>query len=294
MTDRSTQHPPYPAAPEGSDREISVADLCASTLTWLSDEQASPRRSREARALVRNHITPLIGQRSVQDIRPADIIEFCQAVAGGKTAGAVSQSPPPSGDRPVRDPVVGRIKGGQQVAKRCLALLATVFDRAEALGYRQPGTNPAAGLNAVAGSQPITLLDNEVRRILAAMNRMEEEGTPGMQPYVALFRLIHLTGLHLEQLRSLQWSMVDGDATTLSLPCPAGTATYPLPGAATAELKSLQAVPGNPYVFADDEQAGQPVSEAEGRWVQICAAAGLRPLPLARWPVTPCPGSDGA
>lgn len=229
-----------------------------------------PATVRTEHANLRNHILPLLGARNLKSIGRADIEWFRDEVASGRTVGANPHR--------IVDDSTARIivRGGEGVANRCLSLLSSMFELAEQSGYIEPGSNPALGVARFKARQKCrTPTDEEIKRIYSVMDEMEWEGTPGMQFYVALFRIILWTGSPVAEMQFLQWTMVDYQTKVLRLPdTGTGEESIPLSEKAIGELRSLPKLAGNPYVFAGDV-VGQPVDDPETAWHDLCEKAGV-------------------
>lgn len=220
-------------------------------------------------ANIRNHVIPLLGDRSVIDVTEKDIDDFKLAVQSGKTASVDPKAVQKlqRGGSPV--------KGGKGVANRCLALLSKMFNLAERWGYREKRTNPVTGVTKFKENPKERFLNEaELHQLWAHLDKIGAEGE-GMQFPIALIRLLILTGARCGEIQNLEWTMVDLEGRRLNLPdSKTGKKTIQLSEMAVTELKNLPRVSGNPYVIVGAKD-GKPLQNIRKPWMKIRQAVGL-------------------
>lgn len=221
-------------------------------------------------ANIRNHINPLLGDRSVVDVSEADVDQFKLAVQSGKTAPADPKAVQKAqkGGSPVR--------GGSGVANRCLALLSKMFNLAERWGHREKRTNPVIGVTKFKEKPKERFLnEGELKRLWDHLDTLETDTADANRLSIALIRLLILTGARCGEIQTLQWSMVDLDGRKLNLPdSKTGSKTIQLSERAVEELKSLPRLMGNPYVIVGAND-GMPLQNIRKPWLKIRKAVDL-------------------
>lgn len=249
---------------------LTVEELARQYMLRHADVNKKPGSALMDRANIKNHVVPLLGKLPVSKITTTDIENFKASVQAGKTA--------PENAMAVRKAQKGGavVRGGKGVANRCLALLSTMFNLAELWGLRTKQTNPVSGVKKFKEqSKERFLSDEEVQRVWAVLDELESKGENGMQYPVALFRLLMLTGARLNEIRSLQWSMVNLAEKRLDLPdSKTGKKVIHLPDRAVEVLQSLPRVSGNPYVIVGGV-TGAPLVNAQKPWRRVRNQANL-------------------
>lgn len=221
-------------------------------------------------ANIRNHIIPLLGSLSVEDVNSTHIEQFKLAVRSGKTA--------PTDPKAVQKAQRGGspVTGGEGVANRCLALLSKMFNLAETWGLREKRTNPVTGVTKFKERPKERFLnEEELNRLWTYLDQLEADGASGMQFPVAMIRLLILTGARCGEIQTLKWSMVDLAGRRLNLPdSKTGSKVIHLSDRAVNELRRLERVKGNPYVIVGARD-GKPLQNIRKPWSKIRKATGL-------------------
>jgi len=151
-----------PAEQRVADRQaMTIAELCDEYFAKAKAGQVLTRRGKAKRAStlatdagrIERHIKPLLGHRTVKDLRPKDIVSLRDDVIGGKTAVNIKT-------------VHGRaiVKGGRGTAARTMGLLGGILTYARERGYRPD--NPAAGVVKPADGRRKVRLSLEQYRAL--------------------------------------------------------------------------------------------------------------------------------
>ena len=152
-----------PAELRAADRQaMTVAELCDEYLAKAKAGQVLTRQGKSKRTStlatdtgrIERHIKPLLGHRTVKDLRSGDIVSFRDDVIGGKTAANVKTK--------LRGRAI--VKGGAGTAARTLGLLGGILSYAVERGYRPD--NPAGGVVRPAGERRKVRLSIEQYRAL--------------------------------------------------------------------------------------------------------------------------------
>lgn len=247
-----------------------VANLCDQYLKKHAEVNKKTGSVSGDRAMIRNHVIPLLGKRAVADVTTDDVEQFKLDVQSGKTA--------PADRKAVQKQQRGGmpVTGGKGVANRCLALLSKMFNLAETWGHRPKGSNPVRGVTKFKENpKERYLTDAELKRLWAVLGELADNADKGLHYVAAFFRLLLLTGARRDEIRTLQWSMVDLEAGKLTLPdSKTGAKVIQLSEAAVSELASLKRVVDNPYVIVGGRD-GKPLHNAQKPWQAIRTKASI-------------------
>jgi integrase len=287
-----------PAAVKKIDRAagILIAELCDSYLAAAEMGQVISRRGAGKKAStlatdrgrIERHIKPLIGEKRVKDVVPADIVRLRDAIVAGKTA------------IDVKTKRRGRaiVKGGRGTATRTLGLLGGVFSYAVKQGYRKD--NPVRGVERHKDQSCERYLSScEIKRLgevcaaaeqahrdfLAAHVAWQAAGGRGPAPIVsskaenpvgvAAIRMLLLTGMRKSEVLNLKWDWIDTERNVIDLPdSKSGKKAVPIGDAALSLLASIQPQAGNPYVFCGAKR-GRPLVGLGKIWHRIRARTNL-------------------
>jgi integrase len=202
-----------PSAAKAAARKAeTVSDLCD---LYLADCEAGRllTRRREPKksstlltdtGRIERHIKPLLGAMKVASVSRDDIERFLHAVADGKTAGR-TKSPKKHG--------LANVRGGRGAATRTTGLLGAIF--AYAVRKRMRPDNPVHGVTRYADRKRERRLSNDE---YAALGEALRTGLSIWPPAVAAVRFLVLTGWRLGEALELEWSHVDLDRRTATLP----------------------------------------------------------------------------
>lgn len=245
---------------------ILVAELCDRYLeAGVTTKKASTLATDRGR--IERHIKPLLGKMRITDVTRADVTQFLQDVAAGKTAVDVK----------TRKRGRAIVKGGKGTATRTVGLLGGIFTYAIEAGLLKE--NPVRGVKRFRDRRNERFLDaEELTRLGAALAGAEEEGE---NPYaLAIIRLLLLTGARKGEIEKLKWSEIDRQFQYLRLgDSKTGQKLIVLNQASLAILESVPRMDGSEFVF--------PASRSDGWyegtpkvWARIRQTAGLKNVRL--------------
>lgn len=221
----------------------------------------------------RLHILPAIGKSRIDAIEPTDISKLHHKMR----------------DAPV-------------TANRTVAALSKFFSWCERNNLRKRNTNPCVGHerfreqkrdrflddnelsrlgDALANAEAMAVAEIEAREKAAALGRRftsfeRAKFAAAEDPFfIALVRLLILTGARHNEVKTLKWSMVDEQRGLLVLPdSKTGAKTIVLNSAARQVLATIPRVEGNDHVIVG-EVKGAHLVNALKPWMRICKTAGL-------------------
>ncbi|MEO5375488.1 MAG: site-specific integrase [Alphaproteobacteria bacterium] len=241
-----------PLEAKRAEREApTMTDLAARFLAEHADSKRKVSTAKEYRRLFDKKILPVLGVRKVVDIRRADIVRLHHDLR----------------DTPY-------------LANRTLALLSKAFSLAETWGLLPDNSNPCRRIEKFPEQKRDRFLSgDELARLGDALATYE--GSPYV---VALVKLLILTGARLNEIQTLEWSMVDFERQEVRLTHhktdrTTGAKTLHLPPPAMTVLVELPRVEGNPFVIVG-ERRGRHLVNAQKPWRAIREAAGLPGLRL--------------
>jgi integrase len=219
-------------------------------------------------ARLRHHVLPLLGNKRISEIGPAEIERFVRDVAVGKTA---------------RDEKTGArtriiVRGGEGAARKVVRDLSAVFSFAVRRGNAKENPVERASIRKTDNRRERFLTLDEVARLGAAFDESEAGGANSKA--VAIARLWALTGCRRNEIAALRWSEVDFARGLLVLSeTKTGKSIRPLGAAAIALLRSLPQNAKTEFVF--------PAEAGEGHY-QGTKRLWARAIKRARLPgVTP-------
>jgi len=277
-----------PAAVREDERKSgTVAELAETFLAEHVDSKLKPRTAVEYRSIVERFLVPELGKLATRDVGPDDIsrlhhklrgtprqANFVIAVASKMFALAERWGKRPAGS----NPCLGIERFRENRRERFLSE-AEIARLGEALAQCEAGwTEEVAEAwqrRAEAEARAAGKTATEAREIAAGCRpeRLDAE-LPSVAPAI---RLLLLTGARREEIRTLQWSMVDVRERVLRLPdSKTGAKVIPLAPAALAVIEKQREhrEEGSPYVLAGGA-AGKPIIDLEKPWQRIRAIAGL-------------------
>jgi integrase len=203
-----------------------------------------PRTVEEDRRNLELHLLPSLGNRKITDVEEADVARF---VAGRR-------------DYPIS-------------ANRCLALLSHMMTMAEEWKMRPRNSNPCRGAKRFAETHRDRYLNgDELARLGDALTAAE-----GKEPAAALaaIRLLLLSGGRLNEILTLEWSMVDFGAGCLRLvDSKTGPKTIPLGAPALQILADLPRREKGVHVLPAARGSGHFIG-IQKVWQRVRTAAGL-------------------
>ncbi|CAM5202693.1 Site-specific recombinase XerD OS=Bosea thiooxidans OX=53254 GN=SAMN05660750_03866 PE=4 SV=1 [Bosea thiooxidans] len=248
---------------------VRMKELCARYLEQYAIPKKKASSVRLDRMNIDNHVLPLLGQKFVDELKPADIETFKNAVRNGKTA-------PKDAKEKQKEQGGGLVvKGGPGVSNRCLTLLSKIFNLAELWGLRPKASNPVKGI-ARYGETPKErfLSEEEFQKLGAVLNQFERDEAESIYAVAAIRLLIH-TGARLSEILTLRWDHVQFDRRRLRLiNSKTGPKNIELTEPAIELLQNLPRIDGNPFVIAG-RRRGQHLVDLQRPWQRIRNAAGL-------------------
>jgi len=166
---------------------------------------------------------------------------------------------------------VGQDHGPVQ-ANRSLALLATLFNAADRLGYA--GRNPCDGVKRFREeSRERFLLPAEMRKFFGAVQEEPE-------PWPDYFLLLLFTGARRSNVAEMRWDEIDFDGAVWRIPRTKNNRPQfvPLVPPAVRILEARREIMGDsPWVFPATSATGHIVDPRKA-WEHVRARAGLRDL----------------
>jgi integrase len=261
-----------PAEQRVADRQaMTIAELCDEYFAKAKAGQVLTRRGKAKRAStlatdagrIERHIKPLLGHRTVKDLRPKDIVSLRDDVIGGKTAVNIKT-------------VHGRaiVKGGRGTAARTMGLLGGILTYARERGYRPD--NPAAGVVKPAdGRRKVRLSLEQYRALGLALEAAEACGEP--RQAVQAIRVLALTGCRRGEVEALRRTEIHAASSCLRLGnTKTGASVRPIGSTALALLRASHSE--TPYVFPSPRDDRKPYSALPGAWNRIVRGDGLAGL----------------
>jgi integrase len=253
--------------------EVTVADLIERYLaegpltkidkrasSWLCD-----------RSNLQRHISPLLGDHPLRDLRRVDIAKAAKAIMDGETATNVR----------TKARGAARVRGGLGVARRTLQTVAAMF--AWAIDQDLMATNPAKGVRLPrAAARERFLSQAEATHLLGVLARME--AARKVHPrFASALKLLLFTGARKTEILALRWSEIDWAARRIVLPpnrsktgAKIGERRIPLSDAA---LEVLRAVPRTAdFVFPGGRRSTNHATGLQKVWSEIRTAAGFPSL----------------
>ena len=207
--------------------------------------------ARRLEGVIRCHILPAFGRRSMGSIERKDVLALHQ-----------------------------RMSDTPNQANRMLRTLSLMYTLARDWGLLPPEL-PSAGHNPCTGVKKYPerkrerfLTDAEFVRLGDVLNEAEER-SGASAPSIAAIRLLLLTGCRKSEILTLRWEHVDLDAAQLHLPdTKTGARIIALPRAAVEVLEAIPRVPGNPWVIAG-RRPGTHLKGLDVGWRTLRTRAGL-------------------
>lgn len=175
-----------PLADKRAGREdLSFEEFAKRYMEEWSRKKKKPSTHRNNESLLRNHIKPSLKTKKLRDIQRDDV-------------------------KAIRR----KLEGTPSQANRALALLSHMFNWAEDEGLRDLHTNPCKGIKDFPETKRTRHLQASETRSLGEVLRKYEPYRPEA---VLAIRLFLTTGMRMNEVLGLAWSMVDFDKSELTL-----------------------------------------------------------------------------
>lgn len=235
-----------PAETRRSDRSAAtITELCREYLLKAEDgliitRLGEPKKKSTLyvdKGRVERHIIPLIGNRTVNDLTPADIRSFLRDVISGKSKADVKTG--------LRGRAI--VEGGRGTATRTLGLLGGILTYAVEEGYRSD--NPVTGVKRPADAKREIRLDDAAYQVLGKKLAAAEASGERWQA-IQTIRLLALSGCRRGEIENLKKSEVDLAGQALRLgDTKTGKSIRPIGKKAVAVLRDVMSKSNGPNVF---------------------------------------------
>lgn len=201
---------------------------------------------REYRRAIRNYILPALGKKTVSEVTRADVAKLHVSLAHKPTQ-----------------------------ANRTIEIVSKMFNIAEELGLRDPGTNPRKGIRKYPETKRERFLSPaEIRRVSEVLCEMEAERIE-MPSAIAAVRLLMVTGCRLNEIMTLKWKYVHMRSGFLRLPdSKTGAKDVQLGQSAIDILSRIPRIEGNEWVLTGKIEGGR-LTDLQPFWQRVRARAGL-------------------
>lgn len=167
------------------------------------------------------------------------------------------------------------MKNKPSYANKLLALFSKMFNMAEKWGIRPLHSNPVSNIDKYPEIvRERFLTPNEFMKLSEVLQESEynRSETPH---FIALIRLLILTGARLREIMHAKWEWVDYNVQVLRLPdSKTGKKIIQLSNDAIEILANIPKEENNPYIIAG-KIAGRPLINARKPWVRVRDQAGL-------------------
>jgi integrase len=261
-----------PADRRSRDRNAAtVAELCDSYLEKAKAGQVLTRVGQRKKTStldtdtgrIERHIKPLLGKRTVLELRQQDIEAFRDDVIGGKTAVNVK-----TGKKRGR----AIVKGGAGTAARTMGLLGAILNFAVRQGYRTD--NPAVGVIRPQYKKLSKQLSLDQYQALGkALRSAESRGEPWQA--VKAIRLLALSGCRKGEIEKLKAKEIDSASGCLRFEdTKTGTSLRPVGSAALDLVRGINEIYALPGIV-DQKTYFRGLPKA---WRRIVKGEGLEGL----------------
>lgn len=237
---------------EVRERHRTAATVADFAERWTERHAKTRKKATSLRgdeSLLRLYVLPALGNRKLQDVTRADVERLRDSLSDKQTT-----------------------------ANRVLALLSAMFNKAEAWGERDSGSNPCRHVERFAERRRERPLAPEeigvLWRYLDRADRLQLE-----KPAATLaIRLLLVTGCRLGEILTLRWEYLDLDRGVAELPSSkTGAKTVPL-GRTGVEL--LKKAPQRSAWVLPGAKSASPLVNLEKPWRRIRKALRLEDVRL--------------
>lgn len=230
------------------------------------------RNAADQTSMLRKLVEPEWGSRKVAEIQPVDVDRLLAQIAEGR------RRPHKDAPKRKRSMPLAKAKPTPIRANRVGEVLRKMFNCAIAWKMRE--NNPAAAFTKRVENERERFLSlAEIERLARIMETHQN------QRYVAIIRMLLLTGARLGEVRCARFEQFDLEYGVWVKPAATTkqrrTHRLPLSGAVIALVRAQRAaVPKDcPWLFPGDVE-GQPVQDIRRFWYDLRARAGLPNLRL--------------
>ena len=241
--------------------ELTMSELCD---LYLAEGCTMKKASTLAIDKIRiaRHIKPLLGKKRLSEISRAHIERFMQDVASGRT----------------KDEATPHTRGGRAAASRSVGLLGGIFTFA--VRRKLCKDSPVVGVRRYKDvSRERFLSTVELGNLGRTLADFEKEGMSEL--FVAILRLLALTGARKNEIARLHWNEVDLQRGALRLKDSKTGAKVIQLGAPAAQLLASRANNGG-FVFPDPRNPKLPIRGLDWAWVRVRERAGLSDVRIVR------------
>jgi integrase len=233
--------------PQGEREELRAIPTLSEFVrdSYLPFATNAKRSWRTDETILRLHILPSLGRRSLDQVSNHDVAELLRRIQQKGYASGTTN--------------------------RVLVLLRFVFNLARKWGIPRLTENPTAGLKLMPDTyRERFLTDEEAQRLLAALDADENELA------ARAIKLLLLTGGRRNEITHAKWEYVDWTKRTLLVPqSKSGKPRFiTLNQAAIDLLRSVSAIDGNPFIFPS-VVTGRPCASLFFPWRRIRKRANL-------------------
>ena len=253
---------------ESKRNQPTMSDLCERFLEEHSRQHNKPLTVLGYERNNRNHILPLIGDRTVAEITRPDIENLKRTIRDGITAKRTKRR---------REGGMGGVdvKGGPGAANRTLGQLSKMFSLAEVWGWRPENSNPVRKVIRYKEKKLERFLSTEeLMRVGQTLIEFETKNEI-MPSAIAGIRLLIFTGARLSEILTLQWSFVDFERRMLLLPdSKTGSKPIMLNEQCIEVLKAIPRIENCPWVITGHIE-GEHLKALQPAWEKVRRAAGI-------------------
>ena len=160
-------------------------------------------------------------------------------------------------------------------ANRIITLASKIFNKAEDWGLRPTLTNPAVGIQKYKEEKHERYLSSEeIHRLSQVLDKLERDKQESYY-FLALIRLLMLTGARLSEIQFAKWEWLDWENGVLNLPdSKTGKKTIHLSPAAIQVLRKTPIIENNPFIIVG-EVKGNALYNAQKQWRRVRKLAGI-------------------
>lgn len=160
-------------------------------------------------------------------------------------------------------------------ANRIVAVLSKMFSLAESWDLRTPNSNPVKGIQKYKEEKKERFLSEDEIQVLIQTLDMAEKDKTETPHFVALVKLLLLTGARLSEIKDAKWEWVDVKTGLLSLPdSKTGKKVVHLSPAALEILAKLPREKNNPYIIIGGVEK-QPLNNSRKPWERVKARMAI-------------------